>query len=223
MLYIVSTPIGNLEDITLRAISMLQSVDFILSEDTRVTHKLLKYFDINTPTISFHDHSDESKYEQVFELLHQEKDLALVTDAGTPGISDPGAFLVKKVKELMPDVSIRTIPGASALTAAISISGVDIREFTFLGFPPHKKGRRTFFENVAQIIQERPAIFYESTHRLQKALESLKSVAPDSNVVIAKELTKIYESTLEGKPSEILEFLEQNPEKIKGEFVIIVW
>jgi 16S rRNA (cytidine1402-2'-O)-methyltransferase len=222
MLYIVATPIGNLEDITLRAISVLKSVDFILSEDTRVTKKLLNHFEIQTNLISFHEYSDENKYEKISELLAEGKSLALVTDAGTPAISDPGYFLVKKIRQEMPEIKIVAIPGPSALTAAISISGINAREFTFLGFPPHKKGRKTFFEKVARISAENPVIFYESTHRLIKALESLLEIIPEKKVVVAKELTKMFEEIITGKPNEIISYLHKYSEKIKGEFVIIV-
>lgn len=222
MLYIVATPIGNLKDITLRAISTLKEADFILSEDTRVTGKLLKHLEIKTPTISFHEYSDDSKYEKILELLSEGKSLALVTDAGTPGISDPGAFLVKTVREKMPEISIVSVPGPSAVAAAVSVSGLNMKEFTFLGFPPHKKGRKTFFENLVDEVAVRPVIFYESTHRLMKALEALNENLPDKTVVVNKEMTKMFEETIAGKPSEIIEVFEKNRDKIKGEFVVIV-
>jgi 16S rRNA (cytidine1402-2'-O)-methyltransferase len=223
MLYIVATPIGNLEDMTLRGITTLQEVDFILSEDTRVTKKLLNHFDIDTPTISFHEHSDENKYQKVFELLEEGKNLALVTDAGTPAISDPGAFLVKEVREKMPDIKISPIPGASAITAALSVAGLSKKEFIFLGFPPHKKGRKTFFENVAKNSEsEIPTVFYESKHRIIKALEALNENCPDKNILVLREMTKMFEEIISGKPSEILEKIQATPEKTKGEFVVIV-
>jgi 16S rRNA (cytidine1402-2'-O)-methyltransferase len=222
MLYVVATPIGNLEDMTLRAISTLKSVDFVLCEDTRVTHKLLKHFDIDTPTISFHEYSEDSKYEKILQLLSDEKELALVTDAGTPGISDPGSFLVQTIREKMPDVKIAAVPGASAIAATISISGLNMKEFTFLGFPPHKKGRKTFFENVVRESGVRPVMFYESRHRLIKALEVLEQAIPEKNIIIAKELTKMFEEIISGTPQEILQVFSENHDKIKGEFVVIV-
>jgi 16S rRNA (cytidine1402-2'-O)-methyltransferase len=222
MLYVVATPIGNLEDITLRAISTLKSVDFILSEDTRVTQKLLNYFDISTPTISFHEYSDQSKYEKILDLLEKGKDLALVTDAGTPAISDPGYFLVQTVREKLPEVKISPIPGASALTALVSVSGINMKEFTFLGFPPHKKGRKTFFENVVDASQKNPVIFYESKHRIIKALESLEVLIPNQKIVIGREMTKIFEEIISGTVEEVREYFSENPSKLKGEFVIIV-
>jgi 16S rRNA (cytidine1402-2'-O)-methyltransferase len=222
MLYIVATPIGNLEDITLRAIRTLKEVNFVLSEDTRVTSKLLKHFDIDTPSISFHEYSDDNKYEKILALLEKGQDLALVTDAGTPGISDPGSFLVKTVKEKLPEISIVPIPGPSALASAISVSGLNLKEFTFLGFPPHKKGRKTFFDQLIEKIENHPVIIYESTHRLLKALESIKDRSPDCNIVVCKEMTKIFEEIMTGKPQELIDYFLLNHDKIKGEFVIIV-
>jgi 16S rRNA (cytidine1402-2'-O)-methyltransferase len=220
MIYIVATPIGNLEDITFRALDTLNKVDFILSEDTRVTKKLLNHFEIDTPTISFHEYSEESKYEKVFELLNEGKDLALVTDAGTPAISDPGSFLVSQIREKMPDVKMSPIPGASAITSALSIAGLSKKEFVFLGFPPHKKGRKTFFENISEY--EIPVVFYESKHRIIKALESLSEVCPERKILVFREMTKVFEETITGTASSILETLNSSPEKIKGEFVVIV-
>src|SRR3989344_464872 len=148
-LYIVATPIGNLGDITFRAIETLKSVDVILCEDTRETKKILNKYSINTPTLSYHTHSKLAKTDKIFELLKESKDLALVSDAGTPGISDPGAMLISKLKEEMPEVEIIPIPGATALIAALSASGLPTHEFTFLGFLPHKKGRETLFKEIA--------------------------------------------------------------------------
>lgn len=220
ILYIVATPIGNLEDITLRALRILKEVDFILSEDTRVTKKLLNHFEISGQLISFHEYSDEAKFEKVLHLLQEGKKIALVTDAGTPAISDPGAYLVKKIRKDLPEIKIVPIPGASALITLLSVAGAEKKEFTFLGFPPHKKGRKTFFEKVAQ--SDLPIIFYESTHRIIKALESLKEECPDRKIILGKELTKIYEEIIAGKPFEILEYFSLYPEKIRGEFVVLV-
>lgn len=219
MLYVVATPIGNLEDITFRALKVLSEVDFILSEDTRVTKKLLNHFDLKTNLISFHEYSDEGKYEKIFDLLKNGKKLALVTDAGTPAISDPGSFLIEKVRENFPEIKIVPVPGPSALTAFLSVAGIDIKEFIFLGFPPHKKGRQTFFQRVADL--DMPVVFYESTHRLIKALESLEELVPQKQIVVGKEMTKIYEEIIAGKPAELLKYFAENPEKTKGEFVIL--
>ena len=164
MLYIVGTPIGNLEDISLRALRILGEVDFILCEDTRVSRKLLTHYKIKTPTISFHEHSRSGKIEYILNLLAAGKDLALITDAGTPGISDPGGKLVQAVVERFGDsIKIEAIPGPSAVTAALSISGIPTDKFVFLGFLPHKKGRAAFLEKVA--ASEYPVVIYESKHR----------------------------------------------------------
>lgn len=222
MLYVVATPIGNLGDITIRAIDTLRSVDFVLSEDTRVTRKLLNHLEIKTPLISFHEHSKESQYENIINLLREGKNLALVTDAGTPAISDPGAFLIQRIREELPETEISPIPGASALITAISVSGINSKEFTFLGFPPHKKGRKTFFDKIEKIAEERPVIFYESKHRILKALDSLKEVTPERKIIIAKELTKIHEEMIFGTAEEVILYFEEHPDKIKGEFVVLV-
>lgn len=219
-LYVVATPIGNLEDITLRAIRILNEVDFILCEDTRVTKKLLSHFDIKTSTISYHANSKITKLEKILELLEEGKNLALVSDAGTPAISDPGVQLVSEIREKLPDTKIVSVPGASALTAAISVAGVPSARFSFLGFLPHKKGRETLFTEIA--ATEETIIFYESPHRIIKTLESLAQHCPDKKITIARELTKIYETVTSGKPAEILQYYDENKEEIRGEFVVIV-
>ncbi len=228
MLYIIATPIGNLEDITLRALRVLKEVDLILAEDTRVTRKLLDHFKISIPLESFHEHTDKNKLERILNMLEEGKNIALVSDAGTPGISDPGPVLVSKVREILPNVQIIGVPGASALATALSVSGIQADEFLFLGFPPHKKGRQTFFKKV--IESEYPVVFYESPHRIVKALEMLNelgnpSTTPQSGgygarkVFIARELTKKFETLYSGTAEEVLEKIKQNP---KGEFVVVV-
>lgn len=219
-LYVTATPIGNLEDITLRALRILKEVDFILCEDTRVTKKLLNHYEINTPTISYHSHSKLSKVDKIFELLKDGKNLALVSDAGTPAISDPGSQLIKKIREDLPDIKIETIPGASALTSAFSISGILGGDFTFLGFLPHKKGRETLFKEIAE--GDRTFVFYESTHRILKTIDSLIKFCPDKKVFVAKELTKIFEEMVIGSPEEVKDYFEKHPDKVKGEFVVMV-
>lgn len=219
-LYIIATPIGNLEDITLRAIRILKEVDLILCEDTRVTKNLLTHYNINKPLESFHAQSKVSKVDKIIKYLEEGKNLALVTDAGTPAISDPGSFLIEKVKEELPEVKIIPIPGASALTAAFSASGITGGEFTFLGFLPHKKGRETLFKEIAE--GKRAYIFYESPHRILKALESLKKFCPNKKVTIARELTKIFEEFVSGTPIEVASYFETNKDKVRGEFVVIV-
>lgn len=219
--YIVATPIGNLEDITFRAIATLKSVDFILCEDTRVTKKLLDKYDIHTKTISYHAQSKLSKVDKIFELLREGKNLALVSDAGTPTISDPGSLLISQIKDKFENqVEIIPIPGASALVTALSASGIISHEFTFLGFLPHKKGRETLFKEIAN--SSRACVFYESPHRIIKTLESLEKFAPDKKVTIARELTKIYEQFISGKPNELISYFENNKDKVRGEFVVIV-
>lgn len=219
-LYIIATPIGNLEDMTLRAIRLLKEVDVVLCEDTRVTGKLLKHYEIDAKTYSFNSHASDAKFDKVIELLNEEKDIAIVSDAGTPTISDPGSKLVEFVQKESPDTKIVAVPGASALVASLSISGVPSSEFTFLGFLPHKKGRETLFKEIAS--STRPYVFYESPHRLLKALKSLNEFSPEKNIVIAKEVTKIHESIHHGKAIDLYDFFDKNPDRLKGEFVIIV-
>ena len=224
--YIVATPIGNMGDITLRAIETLKSVDLILCEDTRETKKILDKYNINKPTMSYpsDDYSragHAKKIDKIFELLEQGKNLALVSDAGTPGISDPGAMLINKIKtHFSHGVVVIPIPGPSAVIAALSASGLPTHEFTFLGFLPHKKGRETLFKEIAE--SERTMVFYESPHRILKTLESLVKFCPTKKVCIARELTKIYEELKTGSPAEVLEYLNKNPEKQRGEFTVIV-
>lgn len=188
ILYIVATPIGNLEDISLRALRILGEVDFILCEDTRVTKKLLSHYKIDTPTISYHQHSNIKKQDYILSLLKEGKDLALVSDAGTPGISDPGGRLVQAViDELEGRISIESIPGPSATTAALSISGIPTDKYIFLGFPPHKKGRQKFLEKI--VASEYPVVVYESKHRILKLLNELEEI----NKRNAEKEGKIYE------------------------------
>ncbi len=242
--YVVATPIGNLGDITLRAIETLKSVDLVLCEDTRTTKKLLDKYSINKPTMSYpsddvsragHAQSSPersgragklSKFDKILELLQDGKNLALVSDAGTPTISDPGAMLISKIKAHSASsgsseiIEVIPIPGASAVIAALSASGLPTHEFTFLGFLPHKKGRETLFKEIAGA--KRTMIFYESPHRILKTLESLNKFCPNKKVCVARELTKIYEEFKTGSPAEILEYLIKNPVKQKGEFTVLV-
>lgn len=220
ILYVVATPIGNLEDMTLRAIRILGEVDYVLCEDTRMTRKLLSHYQIKTPTISYHANSKITKLEKIIEMLEEGKNLALVSDAGTPAISDPGVQLVELVREKLPEVKVLAVPGASALTAAISVVGAPSARFEFLGFLPHKKGRETIFSEIA--ASETTTVFYESPHRILKTLESLAKHCPDKKVSISRELTKIYESFTSGKPAEVLQHYDENPEEVRGEFVVIV-
>ena len=250
--YVVGTPIGNLEDITLRALRVLGEVDLILCEDTRVTRKLLTRHNITTKCESYHAHSDDSKIDSILEMLDGSgeagtkngisvpKNIALVSDAGTPGISDPGSHLVGQIRSRFADeiargeIKIESVPGPSAVTTALSVAGIECGQFTFLGFLPHKKGRETLFKEIAVMTLEakktaglsitaRPAVFYESPHRIMKTLESLAEyLALDQKIVIVRELTKIYEEVVRGTPAEVTVFFEKNVEKIRGEFVVIV-
>lgn len=220
-LYIIATPIGNLEDITLRALRILKEVDLVLCEDTRETRKLLNHYDIKTMTQSYHAQSKLSKIDSIIAMLADGRDIALVSDAGTPAISDPGSLLIKKVREELPELKIESLPGPSALTAAFAVSGVVGGEFTFLGFLPHKKGRETLFKEIWE--SERPYVFYESPHRLLKSLESLIKFSPTKQVMVAKEITKIFEQYIFGAPKEVLEYFTKNPDKLRGEFVVIVY
>ena len=217
-LYIIATPIGNLEDITLRALRVLKEVNLILCEDTRQTKKLLSKYEINTPTMSYHQHSKLNKINKIADLLECGKNLALVSDAGTPGISDPGNKLIEYLIDSKINVEIMPIPGPSAVISALSISGFPTDNFVFLGFVPHKKGRQTFFENLSK--EKRTAAFYESPHRIIKTLESLKKYVPEKNIVVCRELTKIYETIYRGKPDEVAKKIA--PEQVKGEFVLII-
>jgi len=220
-LYVVATPIGNLEDITLRALRILREVDLVLCEDTRETRKLLGKYEIKKELLSYHARSGFSKIEKIFELLKEGKNLALVSDAGTPGISDPGTVLISKIKEEFgEEVKIIPIPGPTALIAALSASGLPTHEFTYLGFLPHKKGRETLFKEIAGA--KRTCVFYESPHRIIKTLESLQKFCPEKKVCLARELTKIYEELKIGLPDELLQYLNQDPKKQKGEFVVII-
>lgn len=218
-LFIVATPIGNLGDMTLRALETLKAVDAILCEDTRVTSRLLAHYEIKRPLVSCHEHTDDSKLKQLIERLEQGESLAFVSDAGTPGLSDPGNKLVSLALES--DIAVVPIPGVSALATLVSVAGIDMREFAFLGFPPHKKGRETFFRKVA--AAEMPVMYYESPHRVLKNLELLASFASGKRVIIGRELTKLFEEIVRGTMEEALVYFGEHPEKVKGEFVVIVF
>lgn len=221
-LSVVATPIGNLGDITLRALETLKQADAIACEDTRVSSKLLARYDIKKPLLIFHARSGKIASERIIALLGDGKRVALITDAGTPGISDPGSALVAHVRErLGDDVTIEAIPGASALTAALSIAGVPTDEFLFLGFLPHKKGRQTLFAEIAK--EERTVVFYESPHRIEKALTSLAETLPEGKKVsVLRELSKLHESVVAGTPRDVAAYYQENQDEVRGEFVVIV-
>lgn len=217
-LYIVATPIGNLSDITLRALETLKSVDMIACEDTRVSGNLLKHFEIKKPLVSLHQHSGEQVISNIIDELLSGKNIAYISDNGTPGISDPGQALIAQIRNS--NIEIRTIPvpGPSALTASISISGMVEKEFYFQGFLPKKKGRQTKFKELANL--DVPFVIYESASRVGKTLEDLKKFLGDKvDVFIAREITKVYEEYWDGTISEVLETLSKHT--LKGEFVII--
>ncbi len=221
-LSIVATPIGNLGDITLRALQILKDADAIACEDTRVSAKLLARFEIQKPLLIFHAQSGTQAYHRILSMLAEGKHIALITDAGTPGISDPGSELVRQARErLHGEVRIEAIPGPSALTAALSIAGVGGNDFVFLGFLPHKKGRLTTFKEIAE--SERTCVFYESPHRIEKALASLADIlVPERKVMVVREITKIHESFVEGSAAEVADYFKSHPTEVRGEFVVIV-
>lgn len=216
-LSVVATPIGNLEDITLRALRILREADYVLCEDTRVTGKLLHHHGIKQKLVRYDAHASEKAHEQIVSDLEAGKHIALVSDAGTPGVSDPGVLLIDKARA--EGARIESIPGPSALTAALAISGIAGNQFTFLGFAPAKKGRETFFRTIPELLQ--PVVFFESTHRIMKTLEALTKLE-GVRVTIGRELTKMHEELVAGSPEEMLNYLTAEPVKQKGEFVVIV-
>jgi 16S rRNA (cytidine1402-2'-O)-methyltransferase len=217
-LYIVATPIGNMEDITLRALRIFKEADYVLCEDTRTTGNLTKHHGVKAKLKRYDAHASVAVHDTIVADLLAGQSVALVSDAGTPGVSDPGVMLVRQARAA--GIRIDAVPGASSITAAISIAGVSGNQFSFLGFVPSKKGRETFFSDLE--LYDHPVVFLEATHRIVKALESLVAAYPTATVYLARELTKIYEEMLVGTPAEVLDILIKNPVKQKGEFVIIV-
>lgn len=213
-LFVVGTPIGNLEDITLRAIRILKEVDLIACEDTRQTGILLQRFQIKKPLISYHQHSKLQKIETIITELKNGKDIALVTDAGTPGISDPGGVLIGRAVES--NIKVESIPGPSALTALISVSGILMDKFLFLGFLPKKKGRLTLFKNLKN--WQYPIVLYESPHRIIQTLDEIQELLGDKEIIIGRELTKKFEEIIRGRISEV-----KNKVRAQGEFAIIIY
>ncbi len=215
-LYIVATPIGNLGDLTLRAKEILNSVNLIACEDTRHSGILLKHYKIDKPKLSFHSHSGNAKVIKILAHLKKGDDVALISDAGTPGISDPGYVLIDAALDL--GVEVVPIPGPSAVITALCASGLPTDKFLYLGFLPVKKGRQTLFKKIAD--SEYTVAFYESPHRLKKTLKQLKDyLKKDAKVVVAKELTKIYEKFYRGSIDEVD---KQIPDKPKGEYVVMI-
>ncbi len=217
VLRIVSTPIGNLEDITLRALRVLRESDAIAAEDTRVTRKLLSHFDIHTPMIAYHQHSTGRRAEEILELLQSGKSVALVSDAGTPGISDPGHELIAMC--IAEKVTLEPVPGPTAAIAALVVSGFGTSHFAFDGFPPRKLGERlAFFASLSR--DTRTLVFYEAPSRLVKTLESMRKELGDRKVVIVRETTKLHEEHFRGTVSEAIE--RYSPGQVRGEIVIVV-
>ena len=215
-LFVVGTPIGNLEDITLRAILTLQNVDMVLAEDTRNSKKLLDAHNIDTKMISYHEHSSEKDIKRIIDLLLEGKDLALISDAGTPTISDPGYGLIRDC--IKNNIIITPIPGASAITAAMSISGLPSDSFTFVGFLPQKKGRMKKIEQLKNI--DNTIILFESPFRLEKTLNQLLDSLGNRSVVVGRELTKLYEEVIRGNLNELIKYFSKS--KVKGEIVIMI-
>ncbi len=214
-IYIVATPIGNLSDITLRALEVLKSVDFVASEDTRVSKKLLDSYEIKTRLVSYHQHSGRRKIDFFIRELRKGRTIALISDAGTPGISDPGNELIAELADEFPVIPV---PGPSALLAGLSISGLPANRFCFLGFLPRKKGRRKIFQEIKEA--KTTIAFYESPYRILKTLESLKDLGQERTVVVCRELTKKFETVYRGTSAELAGRLKA--ESIKGEFLVIV-
>lgn len=219
MLYIVATPIGNLKDITLRALEILKEADLILCEDTRVTKNLLDRYNIGAPMESYHEHTSETKVKEIARRLKEKKKIALVTDAGTPGIADPGNKLIAAlVKDLELAKLVSPIPGPAASIAALSVCGFPTDKFLFLGFPPSKKRRQQFWRKIAG--SDVTVVFYESPHKIIKSLKELAVLIPERSVMIGRELTKKFETIYRGTINEILKRLLS--EKPRGEFVIVI-
>lgn len=218
-LFVMATPIGNMEDITLRALRLLQEVALIVCEDTRVAKKLLFRYDIQKTLLALPQHSEMQKMQRVTQVLSQGLDVALITDAGTPGVSDPGNEVVAYVSQA--GYRVVPIPGASALGAIISVAGINLQEFLFKGFPPHKKGRQTYFTEILETAV--PVIYYDSPYRVVKNLELLVELHAEKRVVLGRELTKMFEEIVRGSVEDVLAYFRDHPTKVKGEFVVIVY
>lgn len=217
MLYLIATPIGNLNDITLRALDTLRAVDYVASEDTRKTGLLLKHFDITKPQIAFHEHNEQQAGERIETLLKEGRSVGLVTNAGTPGISDPGFTLVRRA--IRAGIEVTMIPGPAALVMAVVLSSLPVHSFTFRGFPPHKTvGRRKFF--AVDLDSPHTLIFYESPYRLEAFLEDALAVFGDRPAALANDLTKLFEKVERGTLSELLNGIRGK--QLKGEYVVVI-
>lgn len=217
-LYVIATPIGNLDDVTPRSLATLKSLDLLLCEDTRVTARLLQRHDIRVPMEPYREDLHFKKVSRVVELLKDGKTVGLVSDAGTPGISDPGCRLVRDVLIAAPETAVIPIPGPSAVATALSASGLPSDQFLFLGFPPHKKGRNAFFKEALE--QQRTVVLYESTHRIAKALGTIAALDPERKLCVGRELTKLHETFYRGTAAEIMKGIART--SAKGELVIII-
>ena len=217
MLYLVSTPIGNLGDIAQRALDTLRSVDYVISEDTRKTGILLKHFNIKKPQISFREDNEERALPKILALLDESKSVALVTDAGTPGVSDPGFLLVRSV--LQAGLPLTAVPGPTALIPALILSGLPVHSFTFRGFPPRKSGARRRFLQV-DAASPHTLIFYESPHRLIAFMDDALAVYGDRRAAVANDLTKMFETFYRGRLGELVERFKT--EQIRGEYVVVI-
>jgi len=216
VLYVVATPIGNLDDITLRAIKVLKQVQLVAAEDTRRTGILLRHFDIETAILSVHEHNERARIERIIARLAKGESVALVTDAGTPGISDPGAALVAAIREA--GFTVEPIPGASAVAAAISASGISSQGFTFLGFPPiRSKDRKLWFAELTDAAKRRLVVFFEAPHKLKRTLEELVNLV-NRPIIVGRELTKLHEEFVTGTPAQLLERFEAP----QGEFTVMI-
>ncbi len=222
ILYVVATPIGNLKDISQRALEILNEVDLILAEDTRHSRKLLNFYNIKKPLISYYQHSPLKRLKEIKKYLQEGKKLALMCDAGTPGISDPAGKLIEYLYQEIPEIKIIPIPGPTALTAALSVSGFSADQFLFVGFPPKKKKRKKFFEEVLKY--QKTIVIYESPYRLIKTLEDLekeiKIQKQERKIFVIKEITKCFEKSWRGEIKNVVTTLKK--EKICGEFVIVL-
>lgn len=217
-LFVVATPIGNMEDITLRALRVLNECELIVCEDTRVAKKLFFRHEISKPLLAIPQRAADEKIRRVLDVLCEGKNVALTTDAGTPGVSDPGNEVVARV--IGAGFVVSPVPGPSALGAILSVAGVNTQEFLFKGFPPHKKGRETFFRSVAE--SKIPIVYYESPYRVVKNLELLSTFSPEKHIIIGRELTKVFEEVRRGTVLEVLDYYKNNSGKVKGEFVVMV-
>lgn len=226
-LSIVATPIGNLGDLTFRALWNLKECNVVYAEDTRVTLKLLNHYGLRKSVFRLDAATEGKKAQEVLDRIKAGEHVVYVTDAGTPGVSDPGARLVQHIRMNMPEAKIEAVPGPSALTAALSVAGISADQFLFLGFLPHKKGRQTMLKKIAAMVRPGspqggiPVVLYESPHRILKLLQELEKATPKRTITVARELTKIHEEVLSGLPAEIASQLKKK-EAVRGEFVVIV-